>query len=162
VFVTPITLNLATDVFTFYDTENSVYLNIINPTVSGGSVSVSPTTRIIYITNITVGSIGSGVSFPTPSVSETISANSTVRITAGISIRSLVNSGTKNSFFQISRNGHSFASSSIPITVTPNKFTLASISQGTTVVSKSTSYTFTVLLRNNLISGASMKIVLPS
>jgi hypothetical protein len=62
----------------------------------------------------------------------------------------------------VSRNGHSFASSAVSIIVTTNKFTSASVSHVNRTVSSTTSYTFTVLLKNSLTSGASMKIILPS
>ena len=72
-FVTPIALSLLTDTFTFYDTENSFYLSIFNPSVSSGSITLSPSSQVIKTTNVSVSLVGAGVSFPNPTLSYTYS-----------------------------------------------------------------------------------------
>ena len=53
-----------TDTFSFYDNQNSTYLSVVNPSVSSGNIGFIPTSLVVKAANVSISSVGAGVSFP--------------------------------------------------------------------------------------------------
>lgn len=156
-FLTPTGLTFTTDTFNFIvDSGSTSYLSIAASLSNGVGIitGLSSTIRISNITN--------GVNYPTNTLTDTVSSGSNVSLISGITLKSMVNSGLKTVFFQIFRSGYSFASVSTSILIKPNSLMSASIGLLSSIVSKSTTYNFTVLIKNPLTTGAAMRITLPS
>ena len=117
----PFTLiNFATDTISVQVAASSTaYLNVYCNSVAV-STSVTGGTALICVNN------SNGVTFPTSALSTTIAADTSVSITSGIFLNSVLNSGAKSITVQFFRNGSSYSSNTATITVQPNILTNAS------------------------------------
>lgn len=158
-YTTPIALSLSTDTLNFIvDSSSTGHLAISTASSSGNGGYLSGSTTASYsLSNIT-----GGVSFPVASSSDTFTSNTSVLIAYGISIKSLINSGTKTVYLQVFRNKNSYASGKATITVRPNTLSSVLINLASTTVSASTTYTFTITVKNPLSTGGGVRITLPS
>lgn len=158
-YITPVALSLATDTFSFIvDSTSTDHISISTASASGtGGYIAGSTTASYSLSNIT-----GGVSFPVSSSTHTFTSNTSIFIAYGINVKSLINSGTKTVYLQIFRNRNSYASGKASIVVRPNTLISASVSVLSSTVSASTTYNFTITVKNPLSIGGAVRITLPS
>lgn len=154
-FTAPILMSFSTDKIAIStDTTNTKYITVSTLPVgfattnaTTGSLNTQNTTNGMEIINGTTQTIASGVA---------------TKISSGVRVKAIMNSGVKNIFVQFFRSGYSYANGTCTVTVSPNSLYSVSINPVTSVVSQNTTYEFTARIKNGLGVGAAMKITLPS
>jgi hypothetical protein len=148
-------MSFSTDTITIStDSNNTKYISVFALAV--GFATINATTGSHNSQNITNGmEIVSGAS-------QTIAAGVGTRISSGVRIKAIMNSGVKSIFVQFLRSGYSYANGTCTVTISPNALYSVLINPVTPVVSQNTTYAFTARIRNVLAVGAGMKITLPS
>lgn len=157
-YTTPVSLTFPADSYTFtVDSTSTSYLSIYTANSAGSGGYIAGAFSSLFISNVT-----SGVSFPSQNMTDTFNASTSIVISGGMFIRSLINSGNKTVFLQVFKNRNSYASGKATVTVKPNFLTSASILPANTTVSTLTTYSFTIVTKNPLFTGGGLKITLPS
>lgn len=157
-YTTPVSLTFPADSYTFtVDSTSTSYLSVYTANSAGSGGYIAGASSTLFISNVT-----SGVSFPSQNMTDTFNAATSVVISGGMFVKSLINSGNKTVFLQVFRNRNSYASGKATITVRPNFLTSASILPANSTVSTLTTYSFTIVTKNVLFTGGGLKITLPS
>lgn len=157
-YTTPVSLTFPADSYTFtVDSTSTNYLSVYTANSAGSGGYIAGASSSLFMSNVTTG-----VSFPSQNMTDTFNESSSIVISGGMFIKSLINSGNKTVFLQVFRNRNSYASGKATITVKPNFLTSASILPANTTVSTFTTYSFTVVTKNVLFTGGGLRITLPS
>jgi hypothetical protein len=157
-YTTPVALVLSTDTYNFIvDSSSTSYLSVATANSAGSGGYIPGASATLYMSNMT-----NGVTFPSTVMSDTFNSNTSIVISGGMTIKSLINSGSKTVSFQVFRNRNSYAYAKTTILIKPNSLMSASVSMLSTTVSALATYTFTFVVKNPLSTGAGMRVTLPS
>lgn len=162
-YTTPVDLAFTTDTFNFLvDSTSTTYLSISTANSVGSGGFVTGMNNQFVISNLTINGVANGVTYPTTSNSDTFTAATSIVESGGITVKSMVNSGTKTVFLQVFRNRNSYASGKATITIRPNSLYSVTINPLSLTVSAVTTYNFAITVRNPLAAGGGVRITLPS
>jgi hypothetical protein len=145
---------------TFFLNNDIIILSI--PTINTAYFDLSVTFVLLNTGDVFLGSNQTKSIWLLGSNQNPIAGGTEINIKSGIIVTSLLNSGTRSLNLQFLRDNSSYANGTFSLSIKTNSLISASFGVGIGIVSSTTTYSFSITIKNKLGIEAIIKVTLPT